>query len=150
MVAAYVESIIEGLTGVDKAVVDDDGDYPIDFRGARFWAQVIRREPVIVRLFTVVLSEIEPSPDLFSALNDINARAILARAFFASGAVMFEHELVGDAVRDRDVIDALQGLALASDHFGVGLFDRFSGSREFSDSQTQDYVPPDDNYYGYL
>jgi AcrR family transcriptional regulator len=40
MVSAYLESVIEQLTGVDKAVPDHEGDYAVEVGGARFWARV--------------------------------------------------------------------------------------------------------------
>ena len=68
MVSAYLESVIEQLTGVDKAVPDHEGDYAVEVGGARYWARVDGSDPAIVRVYSTVLVGLEPTPELYEAL----------------------------------------------------------------------------------
>lgn len=56
IVTSHVETLIERITGVDKAVPDNDGDYPVRFRDALYWVRVSGSdEHPLVRVFYHVL-----------------------------------------------------------------------------------------------
>ena len=61
MVSAYLESVIEQLTGIEKAEPDHEGDYSVELGGARYWARVDGTDPAIVRVYSTVLMGLEPA-----------------------------------------------------------------------------------------
>lgn len=142
MVRAYLESIIERLTGSEKAVPDHEGDYAIEWAGARFWARVDGREVPIVRLYSTVLTQLEATPTLFERLNDINSRMAFLRAFWVNGQVIFEHEHLGLSMEPEEFQNSFRTIAQASDFFGPQLHEEFGGQQGFHESKSEDYEPP--------
>ncbi|MGH3277197.1 MAG: hypothetical protein ACRDNZ_23070, partial [Streptosporangiaceae bacterium] len=52
LVTAYVETLIERLTGADKAVPDHDGDYPVQYRSALYYIRVVGGRVPVVQVFS--------------------------------------------------------------------------------------------------
>ena len=150
MVSAYLESVIEQLTGVDKAVPDHEGDYAVEVGGARFWARVDGNDPAIVRVYSTVLVGLEPTPELYEALNDINTRMAFLRAFVVHGTVLFEHEHLGTSMDAEEFANSIRTIASASDFFGPQLHQQFGGEQKFQESKTEEYQAPEVDHPGYL
>jgi len=150
MVSAYLESVIEQLTGVDKAVPDHEGDYAVEVGGARFWARVDGNDPAIVRVYSTVLVGLEPTSELYEALNDINTRMAFLRAFTVHGTVLFEHEHLGMSMDAEEFANSIRTIASASDFFGPQLHQQFGGEQKFQESKTEDYQAPEVDHPGYL
>ena len=150
MVSAYLESVIEQLTGIEKAEPDHEGDYSVELGGARYWARVDGTDPAIVRVYSTVLMGLEPTPDLYEALNDINARMAFLRAFMVQGMVIFEHEHLGLSMDVEEFANSISTIASASDFFGPQLHEQFGGVQGFHESKTEEYEAPDVDHPGYL
>ena len=71
MVVSYTRDLLQQLTG-ERPEPDHDGDLPIQYGGASFYVRVEGASDPVVQVFAVVLADLEPSPDLLGALNDIN------------------------------------------------------------------------------
>src|SRR3954466_10844053 len=96
MVTSHIETLIERVTGVEKATPDEDGDYPVRYKDARYYVRVAGNdERPIVRVFSTVVDVIEPSPDLYEAINDINSRLGFCRCFWVENQVLIETEHLG-------------------------------------------------------
>jgi len=150
MVSAYLETLIEQLTGTEKAVPDQDGDYSISYRGARYWARVEGEANPIVRIYSIVLAQLEPTPELYESLNVINTRMTFLRAFWVDSTVIFEHEHVGHSMQEDEFTNSFTTIASATDFFGPQLHERFGGVAAFHESKTDDYATAEIHQPGYL
>lgn len=143
MVTSHVETLIERITGVNKATADQDGDYPVRYRNARYFVRVAGNDDrPLVRVSSTVVSEIEPSPDLYEAVNDINTRLGFCRCFWLQGQVQIEAEHLGMTIKREDFFELADNVASASDYFGPKLAERFGGKLAFEDSKGEDYDEP--------
>lgn len=143
MVVSHVETLIERITGVDKAKADDDGDYPVRYRDARYFIRVAGNDDrLIVRVFSTVVANVQPSPDLYEAINDINTRIAFCRCFHVNEQVLIETEHLGMTIKTQDLFELTDNVASASNHFGPKLVERFGGVLAFDDSKGDEYVEP--------
>jgi hypothetical protein len=143
MVTSHVETLIERITGIDKAAPDHEGDYPVRYRDARYFVRVAGNdERPIVRVFSTVVADIEPGPELYETINDINTRLGFCRCFWVSGQVLIEAEHLGLTIRIQDFFELADNVASASDYFGPKLVERFGGKLTFDDSKGDEYVEP--------
>lgn len=102
MVTSHVETLIERITGTDRARPDDDGDYPARYRDAAYYVRVAGTDDrPIVRVFSTVVADIEPTPGLYEAINDINSQLGFCRSFWVKGQVLIEAEHLGNDDHDR-------------------------------------------------
>lgn len=143
MVTSHIETLIERITGVDKATADPDGDYPVRYKDALYFIRVAGNDDrPIVRVFSTVVADVEPCPDLYEAVNDINTRLGFCRSFFVNGQVLIESEHLGMTIKTEDLFELTDNVASASNHFGPKLVERFGGKLAFDDSKGDEYVEP--------
>jgi hypothetical protein len=143
MVTSHVETLIERITGVDKAMADHDGDYPVRYGDALYYIRVAGNDDrPIVRVFSTVVADIEPSPDLYEAVNEINSNLGFCRCFWVNGQVLIETEHLGMTIKTEDLYELTAHVASASNYFGPKLVDRFGGKLTFDDSKGEQYVEP--------
>jgi len=143
MVTSHVETLIERITGVDKAIADHDGDYPVRYRAARYYARVAGTDDrPIVRVFSTVVSDIEADADLYEAINNVNTHLGFCRCFWVEGQVLIEAEHLGMTIMTQDFFELADHVASASDHFGPQLVERFGGKLAFEDSKGDEYQEP--------
>ncbi len=142
MVRSHVETLIEQLTGVDKAVPDHDGDYPIRYRSALYYVRVVNDRVPVVQVFSVAVSDIDCSDPLLLALNEVNAQLHFCRIFWVRRQVLIESEHLGMTLEEDDFRECAAAVAAASDHFAPLLVDQFGGKRAFEDEKTDTYEPP--------
>lgn len=117
-VRAHVESVIESVAGRLAIIADQDGDYPLQRRATPIYARLVPdADPPNMRVFAVLLNGIEPSPELHTELNDLNANLTFAKVFRTGAQVhatvdlaaqtLDAHELVTSVRRIREVADAI-------------------------------------------
>jgi T3SS (YopN, CesT) and YbjN peptide-binding chaperone 1 len=151
MVASHVETLIERLTGAEKAKVDPDGDYPISYRNALFFARVVPAWKPVVQIFSVAVDGIEFTDALARDLNEINARLHFCRTFWVRGQVLVEAEHLGPSLTEADFDECALHVAKATDRFAKGLAERHGGRLAFEESKGAEYAPPAaDERLGYL
>ena len=153
MVAAYVETLLEELTGAEKMVPDQDGDYPVRFGDALYYVRIAgAAERPVIQVFSVALAEVEATPKLFEELNNINTQLHFCRCFWVRGQVLFETEHLGETISPPDFKELVVGVAGASDYFGPKLADQFGGKLLFEESKGETYPGGDAAPYfgGYL
>lgn len=143
MVTSHVETLIERVTGVERARADHGGDYRVRFRDALYYVKVAGNDDrPIVRVFSTVVADIEPSPDLYEAINDINTRLGFCRCFWVSSQVLIETEHLGMTIGTDDFLELADNVASASSHFGPKLVGRFGGKLAFDDSKGDEIDEP--------
>lgn len=147
---SHLETLIERLTGVDKALPDADGDYFIPTQSAGFFARVDGDDAPVIRLFSVIATDVAPSPELFEAVNSMNTKLSFLRAMHVSEQVLIEGEVLALRADLEDFRSICQRVAHASDHFGPQVIEQFGGKALFDESKSPDYTTPDPPVPGYL
>ena len=150
MVTSHVETLIERLTGVDKAQADADGDYPIRYRSALYFVRIVRAWKPVVQIFSVAVDGVRMTDALARDLNEINARLHFCRAFWVRGQVLIEAELLGPSLTDADFHECALHVAEATDTYANDLAERHGGRLAFEESKEPEYTSPADERLGYL
>ena len=135
MVRAYVESLLEQLTGQDRVTPDHDGDYPVRYQGALYHVRLVGDVDPVVQVFAIAVAEVKSSPELLAELNDLNTRIRFARAFWVRDQVLVEADLVGPGVGPESFTNACRAVAVITDQVGAGLAERHGGRTAFADEQ---------------
>ena len=141
MVRAYVESMLERLIGAQQVSPDDDGDYPVRYRNALYYVRLVGDVDPVVQVFSVAVSGVTPTPELFEELNSVNGTIKFARAFWVREQVLIETELVGEGVEPADFDNACRAVATITDHYGPLLAEKFGGKTAFADEKTESDEP---------
>ena len=144
MVRTYVESLLEKLTGVDKAVPDADGDYPVRYRDALYFVRLIGEVDPVVQVFATAVAGVPATPDLLERLNAINSNIRFARVFWVREQVLVESDLVGQTIDGPEFDGACRAVATITGHFGPLLAEEFGGTTAFADSKVETAAPAED------
>jgi T3SS (YopN, CesT) and YbjN peptide-binding chaperone 1 len=150
MVTSYVETLIERLTGAEKAKVDPDGDYPIRYRSALYFVRVVPARKPVVQIFSVAVDDVQLTDSLARELNDINGRLHFCRAFWVRGQILVEAEHLGGSLSEADFEECARNVAEATDAFAKGLAERHGGRLAFEKSKEPGYAPQAEERIGYL
>jgi hypothetical protein len=136
MVRAFVESLLERLTGSEKVVPDADEDYPVRFRGALYYVRLVGDVDPVVQVFSVALSGVPASARLLRDLNQLNTDVRFVRVFWVRDQVLVETELVGASIDPEGFANACRAVATVTDHIGPMLAQRFGGTTAFADEKS--------------
>lgn len=147
---SHLETLVEGLTGTEKAVADQQGDYFIRTESAGFFARIDGDEPPVIRVYAVVAAEVEKSPDLLESLNDINTSLSFVRTMWVNGQVLFEGESLALSTETTDFTQICRTVAMAADRFGPELISRFGGRPFFQATKEPGYSAEEPEQPGYL
>jgi hypothetical protein len=150
MVTSYVETLIERLTGVEKATVDRDGDYPIRYRSAVYFVRIVPARKPVVQIFSVAVDDVQLTDSLARELNEINARLHFCRAFWVGGQILVEAEHLGGSLTEADFDECALNVAEATDTFAKELAERHGGRLTFDESKEPGYASPAEERIGYL
>lgn len=150
MVTSHVETLIEQLTGADKAQADADGDYPIRYRSALYFVRIVRAWKPVVQIFSVAIDGVRFTDALARDLNGINARLHFCRAFWVHDQVLIEAELLGPSLNGADFHECALHVAEATDTFAKELAERHGGRLAFEEAKAPEYAPPAEERLGYL
>lgn len=131
-----VERALEGWLGLDELVRDTDGDYPVRIGSAVMFVQLLDGVPPVVRIFSPILHDVDASPTLFEALNEINARIRFGRVLWAGHQVVVAMELTAADLTETQVVVACTQLGNLADHLDDGLHGRFGGATAFASRPT--------------
>lgn len=147
---SHLETLIERLTGITKAIHDEDGDYPFSLAHARFFARVDGDAQPVFRIFVIPVRNVDKSPELLDALNSINTHLVGLRIMWIDRQVLLEADLRAMSADIAAFGEACQLVAATADHFGPALVENFGGEPFFEVSKETGYEPPHPNYVGYL
>jgi hypothetical protein len=138
MVRSYVESLIEAMTGIEKATPDEDGDYAVRFGDALYYVSVLDSPP-IVHVFSLVLTELAASAALLRKINEINARLRFCRMYHEEDRVVVVADSIGMTLDEDEFRAITSAVATASDYFGPIIAAECGGKLEFEAGKGADY-----------
>lgn len=149
---SHLETMIERLTKMDKAIPDNDGDYFLNTPHGGFFARIDGTEIPILRIFTIISKGIKCSPDLLTELNSINCRLIFPRVFWVQDQVLMESNALALKTSDQEFDALCSEVAHASDFCGPGIVSEFGGTAFFEQSKevAQDEGPTPPHTPGYI
>jgi len=138
---AYVETLLERLTGADKVQTDEDGDYPVVWQDLPYYVRVIGTEDPVVQVFSIALADIETTPELLGALNDLNAKLSFARAFHVRGQVLIETDILAESLDPAGFRNACNCVGSLTTDVARDLHTRFGGQLLFVRSEETPATP---------
>ena len=138
---AYVETLLERLTGADKVQTDEDGDYPVVCQDLPYYVRVIGTEDPVVQVFSIALADIETTPELLAALNDLNAKLSFARAFHVRGQVLIETDILAESLDPAGFRNACNCVGSLTTDVARDLHRRFGGQVLFVRSEETSATP---------
>ena len=138
---AYVESLLERLLNMDKVFRDGDGDYPVRFRNCLYYVRVIGTDIPVVQVFSVAVADVSATPELLTALNNLNADIRFARAFHVHSQVLIETEVLAEALDPAGFENACDCVASITLDVAPGLVERFGGRLTFAEDPSSAELP---------
>jgi hypothetical protein len=126
-----VEGALRSRLGVGELIRDVDGDYPIRIGSALMFVRLVEGVPPVVQLFSIVVADVDESPELLAALNDVNRRIRFGRAFWADRRVVVTMELTAIDLTADQVAFGINQLGNLADGLDDWLSGRFGGSTAF-------------------
>ena len=139
---SHLETMVERVTGLDKAMPDHDGDYFVKTHQGGFYARVDGDEMPILRVFTVISKDISCSADLLDELNTINCRLTFLRITWFGRQVMMGTSSVALGTTTDQFHMMCSEVASASETFGPQILHRFGGTPFFTETREEDQVEP--------
>lgn len=129
--APIVEEGLRDWLGAERLERDEDGDYAIPVGSALVFVRVGDDRMPMVGIFSSILTEVEATPGLFTALNDINRRIRFARAFWVAGTIVVATELAAVDISAQQISFTCSQLGSLADHLDDVLHGRFGGGIAF-------------------
>lgn len=137
----YVESVVREYLEIPEGgelKKDDDGDIPIRWGSAIYYVRLVDRDPVLVRVFSVVLRGVELSHELLQELNETNQNVVSARVFWADGDIVASLELPAETLDAGDFSYAAWAVGSLADWADTELQPRFGGEKMLEDEEAGD------------
>ncbi len=128
VVQSHLETLMERYLGTDDLQIDEDGGIPVAYRSAVYRVRVLPGEKPHVDITAAMISDIDPDPGLYEALNELNSRLSHARAFWDGGVVVLAAELVGLGMDVDDLECTCGEIAVTAHRQGPRLAKTFGGT----------------------
>ncbi|MEU4243015.1 hypothetical protein [Actinoplanes sp. NPDC026619] len=133
-------------TPVDQLQVDADGDVGIRAGSAMVFVRV-RENPPLVDVFSPILTEVEPTEDLYVKLSELTNRMPIGRLYCAKDTVWASIPVFGRNFQATHLMLAVQVMTGLADELDDRLHGEFGGKRFFGegDKPTPAKQPDDDH-----
>jgi hypothetical protein len=82
--------------------------------------------PPLIQLFAPILDDLDPSPDVLDALNEINRQILFGRIFRGGGTIIVAMEITGLDVTPAQISFACVQLGAIAEHLDDELRARFA------------------------
>ncbi len=129
-----VKVVVAGLlkTEPDELPVDSDGDIGIRAGSAMVFVRV-RTDPPLVDVFSPVLTEIEPTEQLYTKLSELTNRMPIGRLYCANETVWASIPVFGRHFQTVHLMLAIQVMTGLADELDDRLHGEFGGKRFFAE-----------------
>ena len=141
MVAAYLRELLDDLFGEDVVVQDNTHILPL---AEEPQVRVVPGDGHVLRVEVraPVARDVEPTPELFVALNDINAGLPYGRVYLIEDVVGVEKTVEGDELTFNSLDNAIRFCCWVVNAYGPDLVADFGG-RTTGGWQADDETDPD-------
>ena len=120
-VAAALVEIMDG--GV---FMDADGDFVVPSGSAVAYVQVLN-EPEAVRVFSLMVVDVAPSPKVLELINSINTKILIGRLVYVNGAIVLEHHLLPMGLSVAELGVTVNSIVSTADYFDHRLQSEVGG-----------------------
>ncbi|WP_221470352.1 YbjN domain-containing protein [Allocatelliglobosispora scoriae] len=129
-----VKTVVAAMlkTTPDELPVDKDGDIGIRAGSAMVFVRV-RENPPLVDVFSPLLTEVDPTEDLFAKLSELTNRMPIGRLYLTGGTVWASIPVMGRKFQPTHLMLAVQVMTGLADELDDRLHGEFGGKRFFSD-----------------
>lgn len=132
----FVEKTVAEYLGTGEVHVGEDGTIPIRSGSTVVNVRLIQGRNAshpILQVSSPLLSEIDPSPELLSKLNEVNANLTFVRAFWSNRQVVLAMELLAESLDRDQVAHAVSLVSLAGNVWDSELKTTFGGRTYFGE-----------------
>jgi hypothetical protein len=119
-------------TTVDQLQVDNDGDIGIRAGSAMVFVRV-RDNPPLVDVFSPILTEVEPTEQLYVKLSELTNRMPIGRLYCAQDTVWASIPVFGRNFQATHLMLAVQVMTGLADELDDRLHGEFGGKRFFGE-----------------
>jgi len=140
--AERVRTVVAALlkTTPEELSVDQDGDIGIRSGSAMVFVKV-RDNPPLIDVFSPLLTEVEPSEQLFMRLSDLTNRMPIGRLYSTNGTVWASVPVMGRRFQATHLVLAIQVMTGLADELDDRLQGEFGGKRFFSEGDKPALTP---------
>lgn len=144
-----VRQVLAERIGVAEVPVDPDGDIPITTEAAQLFVR-IRREALVVTVFSPLVWGFGNPPDILETINTFNRDMLFARAVWNGQGVVLVADTLGDPF-DADVFwNNVMAVVSLAGTYARTLQERYGGSTSFGESVAPAAQKPAARQFGYL
>jgi hypothetical protein len=149
--AERVRTVVAGLlkTDPDQLQVDSDGDIGIRAGSAMVFVR-IRDNPPLIDVFSPILTEIEPSEQLYVKLSELTNRMPIGRLYCTADTVWASIPVFGRNFQTVHLVLAIQVMTGLADELDDRLHGEFGGKRFFGEGDKPASKGPDERTGMYL
>jgi hypothetical protein len=130
-------------TTVDQLQVDTDGDIGIRAGSAMVFVRV-RENPPLVDVFSPILTDVEPTEDLYVKLSELTNRMPIGRLYCAQDTVWASIPVFGRNFQATHLMLAVQVMTGLADELDDRLHGEFGGKRFFGEGDKPTPAKTDD------
>lgn len=139
VVQSHMETLMERLLETDELRVGESGEVPVQYRSAVYSVRVIGGEgDPHVEVYAIAVTDIDPDPGLYEALNAMNLRGAHARAFLEDSKVVLAATLLGATLEPGELECVCGEIAAVAHREGPRLAKTFGGSVAHPDDAEED------------
>ena len=118
--------------------IDEDGDIIMP-AGSAVMCVTVAPEPLIVRVYAILVKKIVRSGELYETLNHINAGLQIGRMFEKDGLIILESSIFPYALNEQSLLNVVMQVQFLADQYDDRLHASFGGEL-FGPSLTDDVI----------
>ncbi len=112
---------------------DGDGDIPIRIGSALMFVRAMGGRPPLVQVFSPIVRNVDATPALLEALNDVNRQVLFGRAFWTQREIVVAMEITAIGISPEQIAFACVQLGNLADDLDDRLRGRFGGTTVFEE-----------------
>ena len=128
---AMVTAVLKSNASTKDVRMTQEGDLQIPFGSSKVFL-TIKAEPLGIRVFAVVLQQIQPSPALYETLNHININLPCGRIFALNDYVVMESSIPIEAFSPAHLVGTIETVGFIADTLDDRLMATFGGTMQTS------------------
>jgi hypothetical protein len=131
--ATAVLATLKEVTGISDLEYDNDGDIGLRKGSALVFVRLID-EPPCVRIYSLLVRDVEESPDILVRLNDINANQPLMRFVYRNGTIFAITDVAAEPFVSAHVAQAFEHFCAIADGMDNLLQAEFGGRIAYAET----------------
>jgi len=122
-----VESALVECFGPDVLLTDEDGDYVLSAYGVPVYGRIMEGLPPRLRIFALVIEDIDDSPELLAEVNSLNNGYGFVKVVWRERRLMVEGDLVAETLDAPEAMASYDRVRHVADELGPSLAAVYGG-----------------------